>query len=122
MSDSDSRDLVLADDPPPLAPTGVFLGPGLAYESVSLTTSMVVQDAASMMRQFSTVSAAALAVITEKILETEGTPAQAVWAQMVQTITQNLDNATKAFTNVGAAAANVLSYFKPGSTPPPLPK
>ena len=26
------------------------------------------------------------------------------------------------FTNVGNAAANVLSYFKPGSTPPPLPK
>lgn len=105
-----------APSPPPK--TGVFLGPGLAYEAVSQTSAMVVQDAAQLLRQFSAVTTAALSVITQKIVETEGDPK---WVAAFTTVTTNLTTAGGAFTEIGAAAANVLSYFAPGSTPPPPP-
>jgi hypothetical protein len=106
------------DAPSPPPNTGVFIGPGLAYEVVSQTSAMVVQDAAQLMRQFSAVTTAALSVITEKIVETEGDPK---WVAAFTTVVTNLTSAGTAFTTIGAAAANVLSYFVPGSTPPPLP-
>ena len=96
--------------------TGVFLGPGLAYETVSQTSAMVVQDAASLLRQLGAVSTAALAVITEKLVETEGADPNLV--KLFNTITTNLTTASQAFMQVGNAAAHVLGYFQPGTTVP----
>jgi len=98
--------------------TGVFLGPGLAYEAVSQASAMVVQDAASLMRQLGALTTAALAVITEKIVETEGDPK---WVKAFTTITGNLASASVTFVQVGNAAAQVMGYFQPGATLPPPP-
>ncbi|MBL8627230.1 MAG: hypothetical protein JNK64_38420 [Myxococcales bacterium] len=103
---------------PPRA-TGVFLGPGFAYEAVSQTSAMVVQDAASLLRQLGAVSTAALAVITEKLIQTEGADPNLV--PLFNTITSNLTTASQAFVQVGNAAAQVMGYFQPGTTVPPPP-
>ncbi|MEZ4400145.1 MAG: hypothetical protein R3B06_09010 [Kofleriaceae bacterium] len=97
----------------------VFLGPGLAYEAVAQASAMVVQDAASLMRQLGAVSTAALAVITEKIVQTQATDPN--WITAFEKVTQNLTTASAAFVQVGNAAANVLGYFQPGATVPPPP-
>ncbi|MBK9036179.1 MAG: hypothetical protein IPL61_33875 [Myxococcales bacterium] len=103
----------------PSKTTGVFLGPGLAYEAVSQASAMVVQDAASLMRQLGTLTTAALAVITEKIVQTEG--ADPNWVKAFTTVTTNLTTASQAFVQVGNAAAQVMGYFQPGATVPPPP-
>lgn len=105
--------------PPPPRATGVFLGPGFAYEAVSQTSAMVVQDAASLLRQLGAVSTAALAVITEKLIQTEGADPNLV--PLFNTITSNLTTASQAFVQVGNAAAQVMGYFQPGTAVPPPP-
>lgn len=91
------------------------LGPDVAYETVALAAAMVVQDAAAMMRHVMSLSTAALAVITEKVVETEG---QQSWLDAQRQVTATVATASEVFVQVGHAAALVLSYFTPGKEPP----
>lgn len=105
-------------------PIGVVLGTNLAYEAVSLSAANVVQDIGSLVRQFTQVSTAAVAVATEKLLEaTAKKDAEGVkdWMTAVQDVTQNLEAMAKVYGDFGAYAAIVKSYFVPGATVPQPP-
>lgn len=115
---------VAAPAPPTPEPIGVVLGTNLAYEAVSLSTAQVVQDVGTLIRQFTAVSTAALAVATEKILEAtakEDAPAVSAWMTAATDVTKNLEAVAKVYGDYGAYAAIVKSYFVPGAAVPTPP-
>ena len=84
----------LADPPAPPPSVGVVLGTNLAYEAVSLSTAQVVQDVGTLIRQFTAVSTAAVAVATEKLLEAaakKDVDGMKDWTTAVGDLTANLD-------------------------------
>lgn len=106
-------------------PIPVVLGSNLSYEAVSLSAANVVQDIGSLVRQFSTVSTAAVAVATEKLLEaTAKKDAEGVkdWMTAIADVTYNLEAMAKVYGDFGAYAAIVKSYFLPGAQPPQPPQ
>lgn len=115
----DPSELDAPPTPPPSPTIGVVLGSNLAYEAVSHASALVVQDVGSLVRQFTAISTAALAVVTEKIVQTEGTDPN--WIQTFKDLTENLSAIGKVYGDVGAYAAIVKSYFVPGAAPPPAP-
>ncbi len=114
----------LADPPAPPPSVGVVLGTNLAYEAVSLSTAQVVQDVGTLIRQFTAVSTAAVAVATEKLLEAaakKDVDGMKDWTTAVGDLTANLDAMAKVYGDFGAYAAIVKSYFVPGAAVPPAP-
>lgn len=94
----------------------------LAYVSVAQSSAMAVQDAVALMRHVDIISAAAMAAINEKIIETTPTGDEKPWIAALAAVTQNLKEVADYFDTVGKAAASVLSYFDPGVTTPPTPE
>ncbi len=88
------------------------LGSGLAFESVSQSTSMAVQDAATFLRHMEAISAAAIAVLTEKYLATQNENYNA----MIGKLTTNLESAAKTFEDISEKAMTVLGKFPKGSS------
>mgnify|MGYP001219776512 CR=1 FL=1 len=106
------------------SPISVVLGTNLAYEAVSLSTANVVQDIGTMVRQFTAVSTAAIAVATEKLLEAtakKDVDGMKDWMTAVADVTYNLDAMAKVYGDFGAYAAIVKGYFLPGAAVPPAP-
>lgn len=114
----------LADPPGPPPAIDVVLGTNLAYEAVSHASAAVVQDAGSLIRQFSVVSTAALAVATEKLMEAAAKQDAAGvtnWTTTIGDLTKNLEAVGKVYSELGAYAAIVKGYFVPGASPPSPP-
>ena len=86
-------------------------GAGMAFESVSQSASMAVQDAAGFLRHIEAVSAAAIAVLTEKYVATK----EEKYMTMISKVTDNLDQAATEFGKISEQAANVLKSFSPGA-------
>lgn len=114
----------LTGDPPP--PTiSVVLGTNLAYEAVCQAAAAVVQDAGSLIRQFSTVTTAALAVATEKLMEAaakQDATGVTNWSKAITDLTTNLTKVGEVFTALGKDAAGVQGMFVPGAQHAPPPK
>lgn len=106
----DDKSGLLAGPTPPTPPQ--TLGTSLAHEAVSQAAAMVVQDGASFVRQIASVSAAAIAVATAKMIST-GQPEP--WSTIITEINTSLTTAAATFKTLGSDAAAVLGQFPSGS-------
>jgi hypothetical protein len=92
-------------------------GAGKAYQSVAQSTAIAVQDAADALRNVSTIATTAVGVAMAQLLAT----GEDKYAKAITTAQQLMVGATADFTNIGAAAAQVLKSFPSGPTAPSSP-
>lgn len=85
-----------------------LIGQSLALEAVSQAAAMAVQDAGSYFRQVAAVSAAAVAVFTAKMVETQS---PSPWSDLIAQANNSVTAAASAFQTVGGDAANVIRSF-----------
>lgn len=85
-------------------------GAGKAYQSVANSMAITVQDATDYLRTNLMVSAAVSAVCLEKMLENPPLNVP-IYEPVLKQAQTNVATATKNFTEVGTAAANVLNNF-----------
>ena len=88
-------------------------GAGKAYQSVANSMAITVQDATDYLRTNLMVSGAAIAVCIEKMV---AAPEENVetYGPVLEKAQQNIATAIENFTQVGLAAAEVLSKFPSG--------
>jgi hypothetical protein len=86
------------------------VGTGQAYQAVAQSSALVVQDAASFLRNLTTMSQAAMAVVLIKMLEnpTEDIPKYSPLLPKLQSIMQS---GVQFFGAVGQTAGQVLGQF-----------
>lgn len=85
------------------------LGPSMALEAVSQAAAMAVQDAGSYFRQLTAVSAAAVAVFTAKMVETQSPQP---WSDLITAVGTNVTNAGTIIQSVGSDASAVVQDFQ----------
>lgn len=86
-------------------------GAGKAYQAVSQTAAIAVQDAADQLRNMGTISTTASGVAIAQLLATGNTDeCSAVLDQLQTLMTNSADN----FKTIGENAGNILSSFPTG--------
>lgn len=85
-------------------------GAGKAYQSVANSMAITVQDATDYLRTSLMVSAAAIAVCIEKMVEAPEANVEK-YGPVLEKAQQNIVTSTENFTKVGMAAGNVLRNF-----------
>ena len=85
-------------------------GAGKAYQSVAQSAAIAVQDATDALRNISTITTTAAGVIIAQMLVNPASPSAAVLPQL-----QNvMENATKDYLAIGAAATAIVNEFPSG--------
>lgn len=92
-------------------PAPQLLGQGLALEAVSHAAAMAVQDAGTYFRQVAAVSAAGVAVCTEKLVQTK----DPTWAELIAKLNASVQAASGTLGKVGTDAASVVKSFSSGA-------
>lgn len=82
-------------------------GAGKAYQSISQTAAIAVQDATDNLRNVSTISATALAVAMAQLLST----GDAHYVQAIDVAQKIVKSAAEDFKTIGSAAAEILRAF-----------
>lgn len=85
-------------------------GAGKAYQSVSQTAAIAVQDAADNLRNVSTISTTALGVAMAQYVAT----GEKKYADAIKEAQQLVSSAAEDFEKIGKAAATVLKDFPAG--------
>jgi hypothetical protein len=87
-------------------------GAGKAYQSVSQSAAIAVQDAADALRNISTIATTAAGVA---IAQSLANPSEAaLYSQVLASTQEMIAKATDDFKNIGLAAATVLKSFPSG--------
>jgi hypothetical protein len=87
-------------------------GAGKAYQSVSQSAAIAVQDAADALRNISTIATTAAGVA---IAQSLANPAEAeLYSQVLASTQEMITKATDDFKNIGLAAATILKSFPSG--------
>jgi hypothetical protein len=89
-------------------------GAGMAYQSVAQSMAIAVQDATDYLRNVSSITLAAIAVSTEKMVQSgnsaEGDAAEK-YADIITNVQSSLNIAVDTFDKIGKTAGNVLTQF-----------
>ena len=85
-------------------------GSGSAYQAVSQTMAMTVQDASALLRNINTLSTTAMGVATAKLIS-DGDPKMAAVIQQAQ---QTIENAAETFKTIGTYSGDILKNFPTG--------
>lgn len=86
-------------------------GAGKAYQSVSQTVAMTIQDSADQLRNMGTISTTATGVAMSQLLSTgKVTEYEAIFKQVQDTLTSSADN----FKSVSQTASQILNNFSVG--------
>jgi hypothetical protein len=96
----------VSEEPPTGEPAPI--GAILAYEAVAQAAAIAVQDAATYLRQVGELSAAAVAVCTTKMMETQDPEP---WIALIERANASVISASRVFAEVGENAARVLKAF-----------
>ncbi|HPQ71973.1 MAG TPA: hypothetical protein PKW95_22815 [bacterium] len=80
-----------------------------AKSIVAQSTTMAVQNAQTFLNYISIVSAAGIAVCTEKMIEQK--EEAALWEQVIQKITTNMQSAADLFKKISEDAQEVMAKF-----------
>ncbi|WP_163931644.1 hypothetical protein [Paraferrimonas sp. SM1919] len=86
-------------------------GAGKAYQSVSQSTAIAIQDAADQLRNMSTISTTAAGVAMSQLLATGNVKE---FTQVYAEINTMVTNSTENFSKIGEAASKVLNGFPTG--------
>jgi hypothetical protein len=81
---------------------------GKAYQAVSQSMSLAVQDASDNLRNFMTVNLAALSYAQEQLLISENV---AIWTPVIESLQGALTEQMTCFTDLGTDAAQILQKF-----------
>lgn len=82
-------------------------GAGKAYQSVSQSMAIAIQDATDNLRNAGTISTTAQGVAMAKLLETKN----AFYSQVLEQAQKMFDEAAETFRKIGTNAADVLKGF-----------
>jgi hypothetical protein len=85
-------------------------GAGKAYQAVAQSTAIAVQDAADTLRNMSTIATTAIGVAMAQYLATKDKD----YLKAIDEAQTVMTNATQNFTNIGAAAGEILRGFPSG--------
>ena len=85
-------------------------GAGKAYQSVSQSAAIAVQDATDALRNISTIATTATGVVIAQMLVNPATPTSA----LLPTLQQVMTKATEDYVAIGAAAAGIVNEFPSG--------
>ncbi|KZN51644.1 hypothetical protein [Pseudoalteromonas luteoviolacea] len=88
-------------------------GAGKAYQSVSQSTAIAIQDATDNLRNINTMATTAMGVAISQMLATGKVDD---YAGIIEAANKMVENGTKNFGEVGSSASNLLDKFPSGGS------
>lgn len=85
------------------------VGKAMAFQMVSQATGMLVEDAASFLRNVIEINLAVISVATYNLVESGGT--DLIWVFVIEEAFSVIEQATAIFTSISAAAGTALNNF-----------